>query len=189
MRRVLAETGVERTPAPPEGSYLGELFSTVMRSLLEALARASESLRLPPWLSWGLLGLLLVLIGLIAARLLLGILRARRRAEEGDGAVAASRAAARSAPLDAAGWRAELELRLAGAQVPEALEALWWWLARTLAGADAEPDWTSRDLLAHSRRYDLRDLVRRVDAFTYGPRPPRLEEVRGLVGRLEEALS
>src|SRR3954463_308294 len=99
-----------------------------------------------------------------------------------------------AALLDAAGWRAELERRLAEGRIPEALEALWWWLARSLAGAEAEPDWTSRDLGARSRRKglqrdQLRDLVRRLDAFTYGPRPPAADDLRALLGRLEESLA
>jgi len=73
-------------------------------------------------------------------------------------------------------------------KIPEALEALWWWLARTLTGGEAEPDWTSRDLVARSGREDLRELARRLDAFTYGPRPPQVSELRGLVGRFEESL-
>jgi hypothetical protein len=94
-----------------------------------------------------------------------------------------------AAPRDAAAWRAELERRLAAGRIPEALEALWWWLARSLAGGEAEADWTSRDLVARSRREDLRGLVRRLDAFTYGPRQPGVEDLRGLLGRLEEALA
>jgi hypothetical protein len=101
--------------------------------------------------------------------------------------------------LDAAGWRAELDRRLAEGRIPESLEALWWWLARSLAGAEAEPDWTSRDLMARTRRDDLqgddlrgnqlRDLVRRLDLLTYGPLPPAVEDLRGLLGRLEERLA
>ncbi len=91
--------------------------------------------------------------------------------------------------MSAAAWRAELERRLAEGRIAEALEALWWWLARSVAATQVEADWTSRDLVTRSRREDLRDFVRRLDAFTYGPRRPAVEDLRGLVGRLEEALS
>jgi hypothetical protein len=93
------------------------------------------------------------------------------------------------AARSAAAWRAELERRLAAGLVAEALEALWWWLARSLASGQVEPAWTSRDLVTRSRREDLRDLVRRLDAFTYGARRPAVEDLRRLVGGLEEALS
>jgi hypothetical protein len=107
------------------------------------------------------------------------------RRTEGDVAEIDLPAAERSATA----WRAELERRLAAGHIAEALEALWWWLARSVAASQAEPAWTSRDLVARSRREDLRDLVRRLDAFTYGPRRPAVEDLRRLVGGLEEALS
>ncbi|HKV07780.1 MAG TPA: hypothetical protein VJ725_06570, partial [Thermoanaerobaculia bacterium] len=87
------------------------------------------------------------------------------------------------------GWRAELERRLAAGRAAEALEAAWWWLARSVAGDRVEPDWTSRDLLAQTRRADLTDVVRRLDVLTYGPERPGLDEVRTLVGRLEAVLA
>ncbi|HEV2856557.1 MAG TPA: hypothetical protein VHC97_27465 [Thermoanaerobaculia bacterium] len=190
MERVLAESGVERTAVPPETSYLGELFRAARRALVDALLAGAERLHVPASVvkafAWGLAALAILLIawGLFTRW-------QRRRRKEGDeGSVAAL-----SLPpvaRDAAAWRAELERLLAeGAEgrVAEALEALWWWLARSLAGDRAEPDWTSRDLMVKARREDLRDLVRRLDAFTYGPRPPGVDDLRGLVGRLEEALS
>ncbi|HEV7785967.1 MAG TPA: hypothetical protein VGQ28_11565, partial [Thermoanaerobaculia bacterium] len=94
-----------------------------------------------------------------------------------------------AAELDAAGWRAELDRRLAAGLSAEALEAAWWWLARSLAGSRALADWTSRDLVTRVGRPDLASLIRRLDAFIYGPRRPAPEEVRGLVDRLEEALT
>jgi hypothetical protein len=161
-----------------------------MRAIGEALTRARlrgwRVLRLPQPLLWALAvvtaGLaILLLYRLIASRL------DRRPGEQVTGALGAFG----PAPMarDAAAWRAELERCLADGCIAEALEALWWWLARTVAGSQAEPDWTSRDLVARSRRPDLRDLVRRLDAFTYGPCRPGVDELRALAGRLEEALS
>ncbi len=194
MERVLASSRVERVPAPPESSYLGELGRRFQRGLLDALAAGARWLRVPPQALWWIVGVGAALVAALLLWLLVSWLRRRPRGLE-PGSVTA--AAAPTAPLDAAGWRAELERRLAAGRIPEALEALWWWLARSLAGAKAEPDWTSRDLVARSRRdsrhdssqEDLRDLVRRLDAYTYGPRPPAPEDLRALVGRLEEALA
>ena len=106
--------------------------------------------------------------------------------EEAGSAVALGAA---PATWDAAAWRAELERRLSEGRIAEALEALWWWLARSVAGERAEPDWTGRELVARARREDLRDLVRRLDAFTYGPRRPAAEDLRRLLGRLEERIA
>ncbi|HEX4495854.1 MAG TPA: hypothetical protein VIE43_09320 [Thermoanaerobaculia bacterium] len=185
MARVLASSGVERTPLPPESSYLGELARTLERFLADALLAGARALHVPAGALWAVVALLAALVVLLIGRALL--LRRRRRPPVDEPDRAARMAAA--VPRDAAGWRAELERRLAGGEVAAALEALWWWLARSLAGAEAEPDWTSRDLVARSAGRELRDLVRRLDAFTYGPRPPAVEDLRGLVGRLEEALA
>ena len=185
MERVLAASGVERAPVPPETSYLGELLAAVQRVLFDAFARGSQMLKLPRSAAEWIAGALAVAAALLILRALLP--RLRRRAREEQGSVAVSGAA--PAAWDAAAWRAELERRLAAGQTAKALEALWWWLARSLAGERAAPDWTSRDLVARARREDLRELVRRLDAFTYGPRRPAAEDLRRLLGRLEEAVS
>ncbi|MFL6236595.1 MAG: DUF4129 domain-containing protein [Thermoanaerobaculia bacterium] len=186
MERVLASSRVERAPVPPESSYLGELARHFQHALLDGLSASSRWLHVSPAAVRWIAGILIVLVALLILRLIVAWVRRRTKEPEPEPVVAA---AAPAAPLDAAGWRAELERRLAEGRIPEALEALWWWLARSLAGARAEPDWTSRDLVARSQREDLRDLVRRLDAFTYGPRPPAPGDLRALLGRLEETLA
>ncbi len=197
MERVLASSRAERVPVPPESSYLGEIVRRFQRGLLDTLLAAGRWLHVSPLvLRWIVAGLA-ALVAALLLWLLVARLRKRTREEAGEATVTA--AAAPAAPLDAAGWRAELERRLAEGRIPEALEALWWWLARSLAGAEAAPDWTTRDLMARSRRDgsqrdalqgdQLRDLVRRLDAFTYGPRPPAADDLRALLGRLEANLA
>jgi hypothetical protein len=187
IERALASGGVERTPVPPESSYFGELLGAAAEFFVRALMAGAKRLHVPPGVLWWIAAGLAALLVLAIARLAFSRLRRRKVVREGAEAVTAALPPA--APRDAAAWRAELERRLAEGRIPEALEALWWWLARSLAGGEAEPDWTSRDLMARSRREDLRELVRRLDAFTYGPRPPGIEDLRGLLGRLEEALA
>lgn len=191
MERVLASSRAERVPVPPESSYLGELARSFQRALGEAFAAGARWLHVSPAAVRWIVGGLALLVALLLLRLIAAWLRRRPKETTPEPVTAA---AAPAAPLDAAGWRAELERRLAEGRIPEALEALWWWLARSLAGARAEPDWTSRDLVARSRRAGsqadpLRDLVRRLDAFTYGPRPPAADDLRALLGQLEEALA
>jgi len=187
VERVLASSGVERTPTPPESSYLGELLKAVTSYFVDALMAGAKRLHLSPELVWWIAAGLAVLLALLIARLVFSRLRRRKPARESGEALAAALPPA--ALRDAPGWRAELERRLAEGRIPEALEALWWWVARSLAGGEAEPDWTSRDLVARSRNADLRELVRRLDAFTYGPRTPAVEDLRGLLGRFEAALA
>jgi hypothetical protein len=197
MERVLAETGVERVPVPPETSYLGELYRAAQQALLDAILRGGKMLNLPPWLLEGIAWGLAILAVLLIVRVVVLRLRRREKAVREDGGGTLTALGVPATARDAAAWRAELERRLADGRIADALEALWWWLARSLAGDRAEPDWTSRDLVAQARRQDprgdlredLRELVRRLDAFTYGPRPPGVEDLRRLVGRLEETLS
>lgn len=186
LQRVLAASKVEQVPAPPEASYFGELSGIVQRAFIRLLAKGGEMLNLPRRVYQAIAFGLAALAVLLLLRLLIpGLRRRKARREEGAVAEIDLPPAARSA----AAWRAELEQRLAEGHITEALEALWWWLARSVAAGEVEPAWTSRDLVARSRREDLRDLVRRLDAFTYGPRRPAVEDLRRLVGGLEEALS
>jgi hypothetical protein len=186
MERVLASSGVERTPVPAESSYLGELGRAAQQALMEALMKAGEALHLSSRVLWAAVAVFAAIVFLLIARAIVSRLRRRAVGEERESVAAGS---IPTAPRDAAGWRAELERRLAEGRTSDALEALWWWLARSLAGPEAAADWTSRDLVARSRQDDLRHLVRRLDAFTYGPRPPEIEDLRGLVVRLEAALA
>jgi hypothetical protein len=180
-----ALAGVDRTPAPPEVSYFGEIGRALQEALREAILRGARMVHLSRRTFFAVAVVMAGAALLLIARALWLRLR-RRRVLPAPGALAAEPAPA--AGLDAAGWRAELERRLAGGRTAEALEAAWWWLARSLAGDRVEPDWTSRDLMARARRPDLIPLVRRLDGLTYGPRRPALDDVRSLVGRLEEAL-
>lgn len=188
VERVLATSGVERTPVPPEGSYFQELGQSLQRWVFDLL-RESALLALPPAILIGLAVLVAVLALGLLLRVLVPRLRARRARPRAEEVEALAAVEGPPALRDAAAWRAELDRRLAEGKTAEALEAAWWWLARSVAGPRAEPDWTSRDLLAQVRREDLYDVVRRLDVLTYGPRRPGLEEVHTLVGRLEAVLA
>ena len=190
LGRVLAGSRVERRPEPPDASYLRDLTASLYAALVKVIERATGRLGLPGWVLGGIAAALAALVVALLAR----AWWARRRRARGSGAgieatAAEAAAAGEGELLDAAAWRFELQRRLAEQQLPEALRAAWWWLARSLAGAGAQPTWTGRELLRWSRREDLRDLVRLLDRLTYGPRPPAVEEVRQLAARLEAALA
>jgi hypothetical protein len=194
LEQVLRASGTERRPAPPDASYLRDLLAAFYRSIAELSGPAGSWLGLPLWL----LGSAVALLVVAAATLLTRAwwLRRRRRGDEarqvpsaGVDETAGDRPAAAGASWDAAAWRLELERRLGRGEPREALRAAWWWLARSLAGARAEPTWTGRELLRRCRREDLGPLVRQLDGLTYGPLPPAAEEVRLLALRLEAALA
>ena len=181
---MLASSGVERTPVPPESSYLGELARAAVDALFQAVRKGAGMVHLSPrTLIVSAVVAAVLALGLLVRALLPRLRRGPRAAVETPAVVPLP-----LAELDAAGWRAELDRRLAAGRPAEALEAAWWWLARSLAGSQAMPDWTSRDLVMRAGRQDLAALIRRLDAFLYGPRRPAAQEVRGLVDRLEEAL-
>jgi hypothetical protein len=187
VERILAETGVERSPAPPQASYLAELSQAFWRSVAELIDRTAQALHLGPeagaWIVAGLAALALAAVGWV----LIAWLR-RRRQESPEAEATMSVPALVSTTWDAAAWRAELERCLAEERIGEALRAAWWWLARSIAGSEVEPDWTSRDLVARTRRRELRDLLRRLDALTFGVDRPGLPDVRQLADQIRGTL-
>jgi hypothetical protein len=191
LEQVLAKSEVERVPVPPEASYLRDVGAAILAALIGLVARGADQLRLPRWALIGIVVALALAALALVLRVLLAWLRERRRRAKEAGTVAVSpeQAPAADPGWDAAAWRAELDRCLAEGRLADGLRAAWWWLARAVAGDRVEPDWTGRDLVARSRREDLRDLVRRLDALTYGPARPTLEDLRLLTGRLEAALA
>ena len=89
----------------------------------------------------------------------------------------------------AAEWRRELDRRLDAGDVAGALQALWWFLARSVASGEVLPSWTSGELLARARRPELRPLAVQLDRFRYGPLDPAPSDVRELTARFEQALA
>ncbi len=189
LERVLTSSGVERTPVPPESSYLGELVRSGLDALFQGLEKGARMIHLPRQALIAAAFVAAAVALLLIGRALLPHLRLLRRKVPGsEERLAAAAISTPATELDAAGWRAELDRRLAAGLPAEALEAAWWWLARSLAGSRALADWTSRDLVLRAGRPDLAALIRRLDAFIYGPLRPAPEEVKGLVSRLEDAL-
>jgi hypothetical protein len=194
-REVLAEAlqGVQGTPLPPEASYLRDLSTTFWNAVGSLLARGIERLDLPRWLVIGFVVLLVAVLLAVLVRLVFFLWRSRRgsapRPEEGEDVRRVAALPARETDWDAAAWRAELDRCLAEGRVAEGLRAAWWWMARSVAGERVEPDWTSRDLVARSGRYELRDVARGLDTLIYGPERPGLDDLRRLVGRMEAALA
>jgi hypothetical protein len=90
--------------------------------------------------------------------------------------------------MDRSEWRRELDRRLAAGDVPGAIEALWWWFARSVAGGGVDATCTSRELVLSVGRNDLLSHVPSLDRMSYGTARPPVEEVRHFLERLEQAL-
>jgi hypothetical protein len=188
LRRVLEETRVDQTvPTPGWSGYaaaVAEAFFEWLRGVFPRLPRLDWIATRLGWFAVAIVGLLVLLIVVALLRMAAGGLR-RPRAQPGS----PPPAPARPAPeRDRGAWRAEVDRRLAAADVAGALEALWWWFARSISAARVDPAWTSQELLAHCGRRDLAPFATTLDRLLYGSERPGPQDVRGFLGRLEAAL-
>ncbi len=188
---------LQRDPQPTSlTAYLSFLLrrlrARLYRALISTLSHVTSITSVLRWagqiLVWG--AAVLVFLGLAVP---LSRLFTRQRTAEIEETLANEKSAAKLA-RGAAAWLATLENRLAAGDLSGALEAAWWWLARSLAAERVDPAWTSRELLeqAHlerSRRRQLLPIVRQLDTLVYGPRPPRADEVRGFADQLAAVLA
>jgi len=175
-------------------TYLSDLSQRIkdaVRAWLEEVFANSEGLR--GAIAFGaqalvIIGILALVIWLITVLFRLWEERGRRVSASGEESFEALSVTPLGSQVDAAAWRARLAELLAEGKIDEALEAMWWWLARSLAGAEADPSWTSRELVKRFRRHDLLSLVRRLDVFQYGPRRPDRSQVERLAQDLAKAV-
>ena len=189
LARVLADTRVVTVRDDAGWSaWLVEQIARAWARMIDSLIRAVDAVGV------GNRSLLAIAAGIalaVAAALiwqLVAAIRRRRTRRPAAGEPDVAAVAATEGPGAGWGvgaWRAEIDRRLAAGRVREALEAVWWWLARALAGPRAAASWTGRELLAHSGRPDLAPLLGRLDAFAYGPAAPETAAVRELTRGLE----
>lgn len=201
LEEVLAATEVEAAPETISWGHYGlDLGNTLMRSLTSFLDRSIHFGGLPSFDFRLMAKIFLVLIGLLLA-IWLGAYLYRRvsRPKAAPGNAPPSISPTEAAAARGGGsWRRELDrLLAAGDLTPEALatalEALWWWLARSLAGERADASWTSGDLLRHTGRRELRSHLAALDALRYDTEDSlgadRGPDLRELVRRFDQALS
>lgn len=181
LDRILKEYGLGAKPEQGSWvSYLGALLRRGVGWVIEKVVGLLQGLGdAGGWIGPFVEILLLLAAAALVALAVSFVIRRLSRAQ--SPVAAATEAPPDAAPSylrDAATWRAELDGRLAAGDLRGALEAVWWWLARSLAGGAADPSWTSRELLERSGRRDLAGPVRRLDELTYGAAPPEAAEIR-----------
>jgi len=187
LERVLAETGVERTPARPATAEYLQVWSEAVRLWLERFLGRHPGL----WesVTWGLTVTAWLLVGAAVVLLVLALVRlARRRRRAQEKRAEAITPSVLSPRPDREEWRRKLERCLAAGDLDGALEALWWWFASSLV-AEIDPSWTSQQLLLEARRPDLGFAAVELDRALYGPRRPGADDVSALRARLEGSLS
>ena len=190
VHRILEETGVDRTVAEPSWSGYAE---AVAEAVLASLRARVPALRGLATLARDVAPIVALLAALVAVGILFflarSVVRRRRRLVSAPAVTGAGPAASGpGAQRDRSAWRAEMETRLAADDVTAALEALWWWFARSLCAAAVDPAWTSQELLARCGRPDLAATARVLDRLLYGSERPSVPQVRHFAGRLEGLL-
>jgi hypothetical protein len=172
-------------PDPAPWAYFGDLVSHLFRALVERLTPLlgdgdwlATTVR---WLARLLFVLALIVVALAVRRWLRG------RIAEPAPVAAATQTLPTEPDRQADRERAVLDC-LRDGPVEAALEALWWWLAECLGDRDADPSWTTRELVSRHDRRDLAAPVRLFDRLVYGAAEPRIEEVRALYQQLRQRL-
>jgi hypothetical protein len=190
LGEILAESGVARdAPSAPWRDYATDMtrrFVGGIQSLLGLSDGATDLLTRA--IGFGAAALVVAAVVMLAIRVVQSM-RASRRPPPTATSVRETRSPGATVGPGADVWRRRLEDALAAGEATRALEALWWWLARSLLARDVDASWTSGELLRAAGRNDLRPPVSRLDALTYGRATPRTPEVRSLLDDLEEALS
>ena len=188
VRRILEETGVDQTPpAPGWSAYFETLAEAFAEWLVRHFPRLQGLQSLPRRLgpAAALLGVALV----VAVLFLIARTTVRRRQIAARARPAATAPATpRILERGRREWRHELERRLAAGDVEGALEALWWWFARSVSAGRVDAAWTSRELLASSDRADLMPEAGTLDRLLYGFERPDADALRRFLVRLEAAL-
>ncbi len=183
LERVLDEGGVDRAERRlgwrDYGVDLGRAFG---RWLSDVLAQRAGALRgVGRFIGYALLGIAgLAVVGGIGVLVRLLWKRSPRRPTRAHGGVAASwPGGERLASAEA--WLARAEERIAAGDVPGALCAVWWWLALAVTSGEADPSWTTLEMLGRAGRLDLRKLGLAMDRMRFGPDGATAEDVRQLV--------
>lgn len=191
LERVLRETRADTTPPTASGrDYLAALAEAFARWVARELGVLGPLLHVPASVlyavAWTLLAVVAAVLAVAATRLVTRLVT--RRGARVVPAAAPPGEALTGPPLATDAWAQELERRLQGADPRAALQALWWWLARRLKGAAAEPSWTTRELLLTAGRTDLQAEGRVLDRLLYAAGTPSMADIRGLALRLRREL-
>jgi hypothetical protein len=190
LQRVVRESGVDQTVAGPTWlGYVGALVEASFAWLRRTLPGRHVFGNLPD----AAVRAVKVAAAVVVVLAVLAAVRAAlaRRDRRPSRSVFIERTAAGPAALASRGraeWKEEIERRLRAGDMAGALEALWWWFARSLSTAPVDPAWTSGELLRHARRLELAPLALALDRLLYGSERPGAEHVRRFLERGQEAL-
>jgi hypothetical protein len=187
LARAIHAAGADtRAPEPSLKEWLQAVVDHVVVLVLDLLNPGPRARRL---ITGGATVLAVVLVAAAAAMLVALLLRTWRQrlqspAATGDGELLGSAGAEGVAQTAEAWWQA-VEENLRAERTPEALAALWWFLATALLGQAVAWSWTTREILQRSGRRDVWPLGRRLDALTYSSGRATPADVRRLASELK----
>jgi hypothetical protein len=188
VRRILEESGVDqRVPAPGLSAYAQAIVEALWRRLTELLRPLGPQLL--PHMEWLALALAAAVVLFLVILLVRSVVRRRPAIKDAPAPLLAEEKEQPHQGRDREGWRRAFEERCARGDIAGALEAIWWFLATSIAPREVDPAWTSRELLVESSRQDLTPLARGLDRMIYGSLRPAVPELRLFFGRMREALT
>ncbi len=155
--------------------WVAEWLGGVARPLVRALGPGAQI-----WLPWLVVALALVLVVTVAVR----ALRALRHEPQTLGLEAAQPRKAIRAHSPEEYRRAALAALERG-DARGALTPAWWWFASAVLNDQPDSALTTHDVIARSRRQDLREPARVLDRLRFGAAAPTPPEVRRLLSDLE----
>jgi hypothetical protein len=190
VERALGETGADRVPAGPSILAYSQAWAEAVGRWIDRVLSLHGDVWSGFVLALQILGLVLVAVaaGLLGAAIW-RLVRKKLQPQEDTLRQVHDREAGDSAvPLSAEEWKHEIDRRLSVGDLAGSLEALWWWMARSVGGTEVDASWTSRQIVRSFRRQDLAADLARLDRMIYGARRPAVPEIRGLFSRLADAL-
>lgn len=154
---------------------IAEWLGGVARPLVHALGPGAQI-----WLAWLVVALALVLVVAVAVR----ALRALRHEPQTLGleAVRPRKAMRAHSPQE---YRRDALAALERGDARGALTSVWWWFASAALNDQPDSALTTHDVIARSRRHDLREPARVLDRLRFGAATPTPPEVRRLLSDLE----
>lgn len=177
------DSGASTSAPSPDWSGYADLLMEKITDWLGGVARPLVHAFGPSvqtWLGWLVVALSFVLVIVAVVR----ILQALRREPQTLGLEAAKPRKPMRA-LSPEEYRRSALAALERGDARQALTSVWWWFAAAALEERPHPAMTTHDVIARSRRDDLREPGRVLDRLRFGAAAPTPPEVRRLLSDLE----
>ncbi len=194
IRQVISGAHVDtKVPSPEWSGYLTLLAERAVEWIAARLQPFGKflghSLKTAGYIIKGIVLLAALLLILMLVALAVQYYQRKRRRQPTPDSLITFQPDLVQSLFDREEWRREFDRRFEAGDMAGAIEALWWWFARSIAGSKVEASWTTRELIQSAGRIDLQNFVGPLDKMAYGTARPDSDEVHRLRTRIEESLS